>query len=192
MTENVYAPPKSDIVGAEASDEKAFYVVSARKFAILYISTMGVFATYWFFKNWRLYKQASGKNVWPLPRAMFSVFFVHSLFRQVKERLSVSVGNLQWDSGGHATTLVGMLIVSTVLGRAAAKSIGSPLTDILSMAMLIPLFLSFSRAQKVINVACGDPDGKGNGELTPLNYFWIVVGIGLWALGFLGIVGEIG
>ena len=37
-----------------------FYVVSLRKFYLLYIATLGGYVVYWFYRNWKLQKVATG------------------------------------------------------------------------------------------------------------------------------------
>lgn len=43
-----------DVVIADA--EPMFYVVSKRKFTILFLSTIGLYYLYWFYKNWDRYQ----------------------------------------------------------------------------------------------------------------------------------------
>jgi len=179
-------------VSAEQRDGM-FYVVSKRKFAILYTATMGVYALYWFYKNWERYKECcafdspAGK-IWPAARATFSVFFVNSLFRHVKEHAPDNPEVRNWGNGNHAALLVFLLLVEQALDRAAMRSIGSPYTDWLGMIILAPLLLCFSVAQDMINVSCGDPSGAQNAKLTMANYAWIALGCVMWALTFIGMM----
>lgn len=187
MTENIYAPPKSNLsIVNESAQATEFYVVSKRKFATLYVATLGMYSLYWFYKNWSLYRSSSNEKLWPIPRAIFSYFFVHSLFRRIQSRLTREKLAVKWNPEAQATVLAVLIFLSSGLDRAASKSFGSPYTDALSFVILIPLFLSFSKAQAVINIACHDPDGIGNSRLTRINYFWIAVVPVVLALIFVG------
>lgn len=185
MQESVYAPPKADLsqFGDAASDgDNAFYVVAIRKFTLLFFLTLGIYQLYWTYKNWSAYKDrcryanAEGKDIWPIPRAIFSVFFTHSLFHKVDDYATEKERTLSWSVDSHATGLVGLLIISGVCERLSSKSIGSPYTDLAWLVMLVPLYFGYRHAQQYVNTACGDPTGISNSELTGANWAWMVVG----------------
>ena len=183
MTDNLYAPPEAEVADTDQPvSQNAFYVVSTRKLAILFLSTTGLYALFWFYRNWKCYRDATQTRIWPIPRALFSYFFIHSLFRKVQAHAIKQGITLDWKSGGHATLLVIMLIVAKFLGRASAQSIGSPTTEALGWLILLPLSALFIRAQKHINAACGDNAGSSNATLTSANYIWIAIGLVIWAL----------
>lgn len=75
MNDNPYKAPESDLELAVAGTEKQFYVVSIRKFTILFFMTLGLYTIYWFYSHWNEYKLYSGKKIWPAPRSIFSIFF---------------------------------------------------------------------------------------------------------------------
>jgi hypothetical protein len=185
MTENVYAPPKANLAPVSESEATRFYVVSPRKFLILYFVTVGMYQFYWFYKNWALYKQSTGESIWPVPRAIFGVFFVHALFRNVEVH-NEEHSEATWDSRSNALTVVVLLLASNMLDRLSNKSIGEPYTGWLSLLILIPLGLSVLNAQGKINERCGDPSGKSNNNLTAANIAWCVAGALLWILAMFG------
>lgn len=170
-----------------AGDAPRFYVVGKKKFIVLYLATLGLYGFYWFYKQWSCYKDGSGyeseeHKIWPIARALFPMFFTHSLFREVK-RFNQAVAALdEWESRAHATFLVIVITVSNVVDRLAGKSIGSPYTDLLSLALLAPLLFFYYKAQAMINISCGDPEGAANRNFTAANYAWIVVGGLCWLL----------
>lgn len=201
MLEDIYAPPKADLTKYTSSDTAdavpTFYVVSLRKFAVLYILTLTMYQVFWLFKQWSNYKQqcrlegAPDANIWPLPRAIFSIFFIHSLFREVAAHAAAKVRTLEWNNGSHATSLVLMLIATTVFDRLAEHSIGTPYTLILALLLMIGTFFSYRQAQACINISCGDPEGESNSRFTWANYIWIVFGSIVWLLILTGlIIGE--
>lgn len=166
-----------------------FYVVSKRKFNVLFLATLGLYSFYWFYENWLRYKAASppeseARKIWPAPRALFPVFFFHSLFRKVKQHATGALDD--WENGAHATFLVVAIIVTSVLDRMADKSVGSPATDVLSLLMLAALWFLYYKAQVLINISCGDPEGEQNNKFTVANYAWIGFGILIWIFAFIG------
>ena len=155
--------------------------------------TLGLYQFYWSYRNWKVRKQATGENIWPLPRAIFSIFFVHSLFRAASDQRNRRYDQLPtWNHSLLATVIVILLILARVLDRLSTKSIGSPATDLLSLLILIPIIASFASAQDRINEACGDPLGQSNNRLTGANYVWMVIGLLIWALVGIGIFAEAG
>jgi len=167
--------------------ESMFYVVSVKKLTILNLSTLGTYQLYWNYKNWSIYRSASKEDIWPIPRAIFSMFFIHSLLRLVYEKIINTEKSIKVDPRSYATPLVVLILISNSLDRLANKSIGSPYTDIASLAILIPLTLQFRQAQIAINIACDDSNGASNREFTTANYVWIVIGLILWGLAIWGI-----
>lgn len=169
-----------------------FYVVSQKKLAVLYIATLGLYGFYWFYKNWSNYKHSMApgfnpdREIWPVARAIFSVFFIHSLFREIKMFGRDKAALAEWKSDSLATKLVLTLIVSNVLDRLSRKSIGSPYTDLASLLILAPLLALHLEAQQMINVSCGDPAGASNSRFTKANYAWITLGAIFWILVIIG------
>lgn len=168
-------------------DESMFYVVSANKLTVLNLSTLGIYQLYWYYKNWSIYRSTSKEDIWPIARAMFSIFFIHSLLRLVYDKIINTAKSIKVDPRSYATPLVVLILISNTLDRLSNKSIGSPYTDIASIAILIPLTLQFRQVQIAINFACDDSDGASNREFTAANYAWIVIGLILWGLAIWGI-----
>jgi hypothetical protein len=190
MSDNPYQTPQGEPLNhPDPSEATGLYVVSKKKFVILNIATLGFYLMYWFYRNWRLHKQAGpDKNIWPVARAFFAVFFVHALFRIVDQKRQELVGNLPtWDAGRHATIIVLLLLTGTVCDRLSARSIGSPLTDFVSILLLLPITACVVSAQGKINEACGDPTGDSNSSFTTANIVWILLGVVVWILAVIGL-----
>lgn len=194
MTDIHYVSTAADAEAPTTEDSALFYVVSTRKFLVLYLLTFGLYGVYWFYQNWARYNRHSpyaaraGNKLWPLPRAIFSIFFTHDLFRKIKTNAGLDPKVGAWAEKSEATILVALLLVSNVLDRAANKSLGSPVTDILSLLILFPLAYYFTRAQEMINACCRDPQGRGNSAFSAANYAWIVAGGLLWILVLIGLM----
>lgn len=187
MTDNVYAAPLSNLDEPTAAGTGSrFYVVSTRKLLVLYFITLGLYHLYWNYKNWALHKEATGDDVWPVPRAIFSIFFTHSLFHEVAEH-NVTPERAQWNADSKATMMVLLVIAGNILERMASKGLGSPMTDIASIAFLVPTGLLLKKVQSEINARCGDPSGGSNASFSGANIAWCVAGAVYWTLALLGI-----
>jgi hypothetical protein len=186
MEINPYTAPQSNLA-VQPQEEAQFHVVATRKYWFLLILTLGLYEIYWFYCNWRLYKEQVDSNVWPVPRAIFSVFFAHSLNRIVDERLKRQQLSHDWSPGLCATIFVVFSLMATVTERLSAKEIGAPLTDVMPLIVLPISGWALWQTQRAINVVCGDPDGDSNSEFTWANYVWMLLGGLLWAVAIWGI-----
>ena len=187
--DNLYAPPVSAVAEPLSETEAAqFYVVAPWKFLLLFFATLGMYSLYWFWRHWAQQKRRYKLDIWPVPRAIFQIFFAHSLNREIDFRLGRVDAKYRWSPGAHATSFVVFSILSNVMDRLSAASIGSPYTDGLSIVALLPLAYSMLQAQKAANAACGDPQGLGNARLTAANYIWLILGFLLWAMAALGLL----
>jgi hypothetical protein len=172
-----------------ASAGPAFYVVSRRKLAILFLSTFSGYAFYWFYKNWHCYKgkhpEASrfGSTISPAPRAAFSMFFTHALFRKVKAHGQAQPAVARWRSDLHASILVGLLLLANFID----VLIVGPAGDVASFAAIFVMVLPFLKAQQLINLSCGDPEGTANDRLTKANWTWMILGALMWVLVLVGL-----
>lgn len=188
MTDNVYAAPLAsfDEPKAETTSDDRFYVVSTRKLLILYFATLGLYHLYWNYKNWALYNKATDEGIWPIPRAIFSIFTTHALFRNFADHDKTGE-RAEWDASRYAGFMVLLLFVGNGLDRCAGKGLGSPITDIASLAMLLPTGLLLKKVQEEVNARCGDPQGRSNASFSWANIVWSVAGASYWALILLGL-----
>ncbi len=192
MQENLYQTPQSDIV-VENETLSEFYIVSPKKFLILFFSTLGLYSIYWFYQNWSLYKIKHKENIWPVPRSIFQIFFAHSLFEKIDIRLRDKGLELSWSPSGLATGFVILSIIETSANRAAFKEIGSPVTDLIGFAILPTIGMILYKVQKMANLAMGNIHGPSNSKLTVANYLWIGFGSLYWliiAFGYYIIIFE--
>jgi hypothetical protein len=191
MTDISITSPAAGEQPVATADEAAFYVVSRRKMVILSIATMGMYGFYWFYKNWDQYRnhgsasEDARESIWPIPRAIFSVFFVHSLFRKVKAAGMDSPKVAAWNDNRGAWWFVIVSVTLSITHKLETKSIGMPLTSYIGDVCLLLLLLAYVKAQSMINASCGDPDGKSNNKLTAANWVWIVIGALLYLGAFM-------
>lgn len=187
-SENLYAPPKAVIADqARVAPAPEFYVVESGKFLMLYFGTLGFYHVYWFWKHWALQRDRHRLDLWPIPRALFNIFFAHALNARIAQRLAQRETTYVWSPGLWATVYVVCTIVSRMFDRLASMDIGWPTTSMLALAAIVPIGLSLLQTQRAANRACDDPEGAGNERLTLVNYVWLFLGALLWILLLLGL-----
>lgn len=193
MNLDPYAPPASSLPEAAGTNspsppERQFYVVAPIKLLVLFVATLGGYSLYWFYRHWKQFKAKVGSDIWPIPRGFFNIFFTHSLFRFVEERIVEKRLNYVWDPGSVATQWVIFSIGCRGCGRLANRGVGSPVTDILSFLMLLAMAWTLYRAQQAINVAEGDSAGASNRRFSAANYAWTLLGALFWLLALIGML----
>lgn len=177
MTDNVYAAPQSDLDERVQSDiDDRFYVVSPRKMMILTLATAGLYILFWNFKHWSNYRHVTGESIWPLPRAIFMVFFTHSLIHKIEDH-DVTGKRPAWSGDGPATGIVLISIADYILSLVGT---GSRLVSLINAFLIIPIALLMKAVQGEVNARCGDPTGSSNDSLTGANIGWCVVGGLIW------------
>ena len=185
MDDNIYAAPEANLLNEDARSVD-YYVTAPKKFLILFFVTFGLYSIYWFYKNWKLHKEKSGANIWPVVRAIFSIFFAHSLFRIIDEKIKSLGKTCNWKPGELATVYVTFSIAEQAFEGLGTRSLGSPFTDLISIIALIPIGWALFKAQLAVNIACDQPDGASNSRLSGANYVWIVLGTLFWMLACVG------
>ncbi len=186
MSNDIYAAPEADLETATLDGSNEFYVVSPGKFWVMYLLTFGIYQLYWYYKNWALHCQKHEKQAWPVARAIFAIFFTHSLFGAVNQKLVSAKVDYSWSPNLLATAYVIMLLADRVFDRLIVPSSESAALAIVSLAFLPLIGFVQYRAQLAINMACGDPQGEGNSGFTGLNFLWMLLGLAFWGLALFG------
>lgn len=179
MNDNIYRTPESDL--RQAADQKAeFYIVSMRKFLLLYLGTVGFYAVYWFYRHWAQYKLYHGSSIWPIPRAIFTIFFVHSLFGKIRHRVRQVDPDSRWSANTYATLYVVLTLISVLSDALVEGGPGEIWMALLSLGIVFFLALILYQAQIYANRACNDPWGRANHRITLANVFWLLLGAIFW------------
>lgn len=185
MSENVYAAPRANLDEQFHSNvEDHFYVISTRKMMTLFFLTFGLFQLHWNFQNWLLHKRATGENIWPLPRAIFAIFFTHSLYRKIGGYDATGKRGA-WDSGSYSSAMVFLMLIEYVLSWAGKSS---KFFDVISILLIIPIALLMKQVQVEVNARSGDPAGSSNDNFTVANIIWCAIGVAIWFFAAIGIL----
>lgn len=188
---NPYAAPASAPKDSAPADfEQIFYVVAPRKFLLLSILTLGAYWTYWFYRNWALLNRRD-KAYWPIPRAIFQIFFTHALFSAVDRELRARQIDYTWSPGALATVFVIANIFNHLSDRILPYDDDSVLVLGVIFVMLVPLTLPLYRGQLAINASQGDPEGDSNSEITAANILWLLLGGAAWLLLMLAVLATV-
>lgn len=186
MEADIYRAPEAELQESRDAADREFYVVSKNKFLLMMIGTLGIYELYWFYRNWKLYKECHGASMLPVMRAIFSVFFAHSLFRKLEDRHAEMDRESTWNPGAMATIYVILTIAASIADRVSTSMSEYTVLDFVSIVILPFIVWILYRAQRVINIVCEDPDGESNAQITPANCFWLVIGLLLWSLIAIG------
>jgi hypothetical protein len=186
---DAYKPPAADYdVQETQGTATAHYVVSVSKLVIMFLGTFGMYGWYWFYKHWDMQRHAYRLSIWPVARAIFSIFFTHTLFKSIDLSARQNGQSPSWDPGTQATIYVVLLVVSRVLERVANMPGNGMTLSLVSMGVALSSLFPLMSAQQVANAASGDPDARSNSKLTAGNIVWLLLGLALWALIVVGVV----
>ena len=180
MDVSITNSPESEL--EQAAQEIAFYLVSPRKFLLLFLGTFGFYLLYWFYKNWRLYQQSTGEDMWPVMRAIFSIFFIHSLFAHFNFKHNIQTGKEVANLCVLATIFVVVVIFDNTVNRYLLEDMVTPFRHVLEILPVLIMGWCLYKAQLVANAACDDINGSQNNTLTLANYGWLLLGGIFWLL----------
>lgn len=185
--EEVYQTPESDVaISFEANAEiNPYYVVSRNKFLVLYLLTMGLYELVWMYKNWMQQRTVKNENLWPIPRAIFSIFFVHQLFGRQAQDLEHTSPEMQWSAMPFATLYVVLTLINLALNFVTGDEYAA--VDMVYFPLLAGTAYIVMKSQMVSNRICGDPEGKQNAGYSAVNIIFMLLGSLLWFFSLLGI-----
>lgn len=190
---DAYRAPVADLDderGQAAGREETDYVVSPTKLALLFTATLGLYSVYWFYKHWQHQKLVASPRIWPWARAIFSVFYVSALFKQL-DWDTRSVGRAHtWNPTANAAIFIVINVTARVLDKLSGLGGGS--IGLAVVALALPLFSVFPllTAQRVVNQSVGDPQGLGNSRLGGGGVVVLLVGALVWALMVVGLLAS--
>ena len=187
MTSDIYQAPEADLGSETEAVNQEFYVVSGPKFLALMIGTFGLYEFYWFYRHWKNYSVCHSEGMWPVMRAIFSVFFTHSLCSRIDASLKVADKNYGWSPTLLATFYVVLAVIGRIADRVSSSTEEFTVVDLISFGLFPAIVWSLYRIQVAANVACDDAQASSNKDFTPANYAWLVIGGLFWALIILGL-----
>ena len=185
-----------------------YYIVSKNKFFTLFITTFGFYGFYWFYRQWSHWRETTDEEISPKLRALFYVFYTHSLFYKIgadvektvndkasikkitfkeigfakddpKEVFAYIKDNMDMKLLWAANIYVAITIINFFVDAPLMIGIAHLTTSLLYVSSLA--FLIW-QAQTQANVASLDTLGQKNNRFTFANYMWIGLGVSIWLL----------
>lgn len=193
MSDVFYTPPAAELMDPPKKGS-AFFTVSVTKLTVMLIMTSGLYGIYWSFKNWSHYKAYSGRPIWPIPRALFGLIYLPSLFYKVDAELKTQGRRLPYWAALAAglillflaPSLIGFLIglfqgltQGTYTGLGVIPAILASTIPFLLQCLILRTIQSF------INLANGDAEGSRNKDFTRWNVLWMAIGVIYWIAGIM-------
>ncbi|MDF1781855.1 MAG: hypothetical protein P1U67_11200 [Alcanivoracaceae bacterium] len=188
---NPYQAPTANLQDALGSNMPQYYVVSVFKLLVMCIATMNLYLAYWFYRQWKALQPTMDKKIMPVPRGIFSVFFVKDLFNRIDEhRVDRQVAG-RWNHASASTLFIAMVIAGYVIDRLVPEAEAFTWYDFLTFVPSGVIIAVMVPAQRAINSICDDPKGVGNQSFTAANWLWLLLGGMLWALIAIGVAVSI-
>jgi hypothetical protein len=182
MAENPFAAPEVDLTTSPYDARTLpWFAVGANKLIVMSVATFGFYSLYWFERQFRFQKRTRGLDSLPLARAVFSIFFVNSLLKDVTIAAFDEDLEVSWTPSALAGLYIASSLFSTALNRVdtgmAEEAIGGALTMVASLSLVGVSAYPLSRAQATINriLERTHPDHDPNARYTPINIAWIVI-----------------
>jgi hypothetical protein len=191
LDSNIYAAPQVDLVDGREADIASpdFYIVSKRKFLLLFFLTCGIYQLYWFYQHWAVQKAKYDLPIWPVARALFPIFFAHSLCERIHEKARARSNQFFWMPRDTATNYVIIAILGQIFGSLWSGGIGLPITLALAYIAFYFRGKTLLSIQQSANFADGDDEGSSNSALDGANAFWIAFGVLYWIIVLFSIYG---
>jgi hypothetical protein len=189
--DNPYDPPEAELIEERPGEEGTYFPVSIKKLTALYFLTFGIYLLVWFHENWKRVKLREQSSIWPVPRALFYIFFTHSLFRRIGESAAAQAVEITWKPALQATLVVVLTIAGNVLDRVNAQTDALGLLDLLGMLIFVGLYFPFREVQQTVNRINDDPDGAMNATFSGWNIAFMALGSLIWLLVVVGWLDQV-
>lgn len=126
-----------------------FLYVSGLRLILMDLLTVGLFEQYWFYRNWRYLRDRDKLDISPFWRTWLNIFFVHELFRRMREDpLLAPAGRGPSPAGWHATLWIVTTLASGVLSR-----FSNEYAALLGSVLGLSSFFCLLPAQRFVNRA---------------------------------------
>ena len=186
-----------DLTEDYTNDENTleYFPVSEGKLITLYIMSFGLYGVYWFYMNWKLQQPKMDKKIFPVMRAIFSIFFTHSLFKRIDRSAEHLEKKHKFNANLMATLFVAAVVVGNLLDRVSVNTgILETLSDNTMIISSLVIFLlsayPLTAVQATVNRINNDLLGYLNHKYSVWNYLLIATGSILWLMVILGLLAD--
>jgi hypothetical protein len=123
---NPYAPPQASLVEPATPPEHDAIFFNPPVWRLVWMSaiSLGLFQTYWFYRQWCFVKARDNLAIRPAWRAVFSVLYAHSLFYRIHDEPGRATAAPRFGPGPLATLWVIAAVANGLVVRAAIPGLG--------------------------------------------------------------------
>ncbi len=179
---------KSKINITENTPDTAYFSISISKLRNMYLLTFGLYCIYWFYKHWKLQNTYSAPSVMPLVRAIFAIFFTHSLAHRIKLSMENKKIPGSKSLSLFATLFVVLVILTNIFSKLAGTGDYPYYFDYIWLALLYFSVMPLVEIQDKVNALKSDPLGLANSNYNWQHILIIILGSIMWLLVILGII----
>ena len=175
----------SDITQTEDNEpQEIHYAVSTTKLYVMSVFTFGLYMWYWYYKNWEIERNRTNEDISPFWRAVFCLFYTHSLYDRFDWRARERQLNLSWNPDSLATITVILIFLDGFIERICSNTVGIGVLDYISLLMGFIVIIPIAQAQKIVNQVNNDPGGRLNAKFSSSNILLIILAGLIWTLSF--------
>ena len=179
----------------ESGDRLEYFPVSEGKLITLYIMSFGLYGVYWFYKNWKLQQPGMDKKIFPLMRAVFSIFFTHSLFNRIHRSAEHLEKKHKFNANLLATFYVCAVIIGNLLDRVTVNmhlpgNLPHSTVIVISLVIFLLSVYPLAAVQATVNRINNDILGYLNHNYSIWNYLLIATGAIFWVMLALGLLAD--
>ncbi|MCU4641207.1 MULTISPECIES: hypothetical protein [Acinetobacter] len=178
MTDQNTTVIKTDPVNHHLAD---LTIISLKRFIFLSIISLGLYELWWIFKAWRFFAIKDHLNIMPAARAIFSIFFLYSLFKKIREYAKAQDDVQEFSAG--------WMYIGYILFALVFANLPDPywLISSVSFMFLIPAFVALNHAKKQDDQLNAVIQEKFN----IAQIFVIIIGSIFWILLLIGFFLEV-
>lgn len=180
--------------GVENFGNIEFFSITTTRLAVLSIITFGVYEIYWFYRNWRAVKNGEKLNIQPFWRAVFSIFFCHSLFKKILQSAKKYGFTNRYSPGLLAILYIILILLGNGMGNGMGRAdISNFGFDVLWLLVSISTIIPLISIQKAINFNNSKITGNSgvDGKFSKGEVVLIIIGSIFFLLVILGILSDL-
>jgi hypothetical protein len=161
----------------ESNSKIEIEIIDATKVFILSVASFGLYEIWWMYKSWRFFKEKDGLDILPAARAIFSIFFLYSLFQNIKHYAQ---------SLGYQKSYSSLLLFVAHLVLSLASQLPAPfwLISVIPSALILPpanaLNFAIANSEQYKVTTVSGFNGRQVAVLVIGGIFWMLVLAGLF------------
>ena len=189
-SDDIYSAPAADLE-TDPRSAPEFFVVSQSKLAVLGIISFGLYYIFIAYKNWSYLNYKHQLGIWPVPRALFSFFFIHAFVRYLAAARDARGLPAATNLAAVATLYLTMYVTTLAIGIYSGATLTIlPVSVQLGtslLGLLVQVYV-YQTLQSVINLVMDDVQGRANSGYGAGAILMILFGLLIWISNILGLL----